>query len=338
MRWSSTQWPTLAEIQSVLKSKFGLLAQRIKRTFKNLRARLRRLRADGDEMLVPDTVPVWPRPARLGALQRMSASHLMIEAPCLHHAQSNHAVEKLFRSQPGLHALAVVDDEQRPIGIISRRVFTEHMSRPFAKVLNARRTCAAHMREVPILRDIDDSLTELEALLEGKDHRYLADGFVVTQDGRYRGLGTGVSLVRRITEQRIEAARYSNPLTLLPGNIRITEHIERLREADKTYVLAYADLNHFKPFNDRYGYLRGDRMIRLAANVHLRHADPQRDFVGHIGGDDFVTLFQSADWQERCLRIIEDFNTTACDLFDAADRARGELLVEDRNGHPVRFR
>ncbi|MBR7513801.1 GGDEF domain-containing protein, partial [Mycobacterium tuberculosis] len=79
------------------------------------------------------------------------------------------------------------------------------------------------------------------------------------------GLGTGEELVRTVTEIRIEAARYANPLTFLPGNIPLNLHIERLLEANAEFYACYVDLNHFKPFNDQYGYWQGDEMLKMAA-------------------------------------------------------------------------
>jgi len=135
-----------------------------------------------------------------------------------------------------------------------------------------------------------------------------------------------------VTEVRIEAARHANPLTLLPGNITINEHIRRLLKAGRRFVACYADLNDFKPFNDHYGYWQGDGMICLAARTLTSQCAPQRDFVGHVGGDDFMVLFQSDDWEERCRRIVEGFNARAGRLFDEAALVRGGIDAEDRFG------
>ncbi|OAK89933.1 hypothetical protein AB851_17870 [Ralstonia pseudosolanacearum] len=64
------------------------------------------------------------------------------------------------------------------------------------------------------------------------------------------------------------------------------------------------DLNHFKPFNDQYGYWQGDEMLKMAAAVLAAACEPTRDFLGHVGGDDFLVLFQSADWRTRIQRGI----------------------------------
>ncbi len=73
-------------------------------------------------------------------------------------------------------------------------------------------------------------------------------------------------------------------------------------------------------------------MIRLAARTLISHCEPRRDFVGHVGGDDFVVLFQSDDWEERCRQIVATFNERAHGLFDGAAIARGGIEAEDRHG------
>ena len=176
------------------------------------------------------------------------------------------------------------------------------------------------------------NVDELIGILTSDDQRYLADGFIVTENGRYVGLGTGEQLVRCVTETRIEAARHANPLTFLPGNIPITQHIQRLLNSGVDFVACYADLNNFKPFNDQYGYWRGDEMIRLVARLALAHCDARRDFVGHVGGDDFIILYQSADWQTQCECLVAEFAERAIALFDADARAAGGIQTDDRYG------
>ena len=142
--------------------------------------------------------------------------------------------------------------------------------------------------------------------------------------------------MRSVTEMRIEAARYANPLTSLPGNIPISRHIATLLDDAEDFTVCYGDLNNFKPFNDVYGYWRGDDMILLTAEVIKRHCDPLRDFVGHVGGDDFVVLLR-ADWMERVQRIIAEFNDRAMDLYDDEGRRNGGIEAEDRYGVPRFF-
>jgi diguanylate cyclase (GGDEF)-like protein len=281
--------------------------------------------------------PVFPSHGKRVGTTRMAAGHLLIEAPALTEASTNQQVDDLFRARPDLHALPVVDGDDLPIGLINRKVFNERMAKPFARELAARRSCTHYMHAAPIVCDVNQSIDSMIDILCGEDQRYLADGFIITAERRYRGLGRGEALVRRVTEHRIEAARYANPLTLLPGNIPITEHINRLLNGGQPFWAAYCDLNYFKPFNDQCGYFRGDKMIRLVAETLLRHIQPNWDFLGHVGGDDFVVLFQSDDWRARCDRVVAEFNAAALELFDPDDIERGILECEDRNGNSAQF-
>lgn len=261
----------------------------------------------------------------------VKAEHLMIPAPALTPANTVAEVERLFAQHPHLHALAVTIDRQ-PVGLINRREFTERMAKPFTRELFGRRSCALFMNEQPLLCEAQRSLDSMAEILRGEDQRYLADGFVVTREGRYLGLGTGESLVRRVTELRIDAAPHANPLTLLPGNIPVTKHLGRLLGSAVPFVAAYVDLSDFKPFNDLYGYFRGDGMIQLLADILTEHVDAHADFVGHIGGDDFLLLMQSATWHERCHRMIEAFTQRSRALFDPQHLSRGQLQAKDRHG------
>ena len=288
------------------------------------------------QVLRTPSVAVLPRPRGPVTQRPTQVSHLLMEAPSVHPRQTNDEVMALFVDHPELHAVAVVRDGH-PIGLINRRLVNERMAQPFARELLARKSCMALMNSAPLVCDEHRSLESLADVLRGEDQRYLSDGFIVTSGGRYRGLGTGEALVRRVSELRIDAARHANPLTFLPGNIPTTEHLERLLDGGESFAVVHVDLTDFKPFNDHYGYSRGDEMIRLLSSLLSEHVDPSLDFIGHIGGDDFVVLFQSVDWTARCHRIIDAFNARSPHLFDATDIQHGGLHGKDRRGEPQFF-
>jgi len=73
-------------------------------------------------------------------------------------------------------------------------------------------------------------------------------------------------------------------------------------------------------------------MIRLLARLAMEQCDPQRDFLGHVGGDDFMLLFQSPDWLQRCEQAVMEFNERALALFDEDAQAQGGIHAEDRQG------
>ena len=298
-----------------------------------------------DESLLTELTPPLRDSLRVRAPAPLSqrsaggtAASLRVEAPAaLLNKHTNDDVHRLFIEHKSLHAVAVVDGDNRPVGIINRRDFSEHYAQRYTRELFGRDACSTFMNGEPVLVDLDVSIDQLSHVLISEDQRYLMDGLIITRDGRYDGLATGETLVRSVTEMRIEAARYANPLTSLPGNIPISRHIATLLEDAADFTICYGDLNNFKPFNDVYGYWRGDDMIMLTADVIKRHCDPLRDFVGHVGGDDFVVLLRSPDWNERIQRVIAEFNERAMDLYDDEGRRNGGIEAEDRYGVPRFF-
>ena len=290
---------------------------------------------DAQDILLDSRVAVLPERAsapQSGQWLRMA----IIDAPVVTEATTSNELARIFMERRELHAIAVVRDG-RPVAIINRLLFMNEYSRLYYREVWGRKSCMMHANMEPRIIEREHKIDELIGVLTSEDQRYLADGFIVTENGRYMGLGSGDQLVRSVTEMRVEAARHANPLTFLPGNQPISQHIERLLGNQAEFVACYADLNNFKPFNDQYGYWRGDEMIRLLAKVLLSNCDAQRDFVGHVGGDDFVVLFQSADWHARCERIIIEFGRNALGLFDAEAREAGGIHAEDRHGIPRFF-
>lgn len=272
-----------------------------------------------------------PRPEIGQTVQR-----LIVSAPWISPVASNDDVHRFFEEHPDLHAVAVVDAGY-PVGLIDRRSFFDICAQRYFHELFGRSPCTRFMNPAPLRVEHSVRLDSMLPLLAGDDQRYLFEGLIITEGGRYAGLATGESLVRSVTEGRVEAARHANPLTFLPGNIPITEHIRRLLDAGVFFVTSYFDLNNFKPYNDLYGYWRGDEMIKLVAEIVLSSCDPSEDFVGHVGGDDFVVVFQSEDWERRCRQVISEFNLRSRFLFDAVDLERNSFESEDRHGFKVVF-
>jgi diguanylate cyclase (GGDEF)-like protein len=296
---------------------------------------LKYLGVDSQRILRERQVAVFPELTRAtpgGHLRSLS----LVRAPTVTKSTTNDELAALFMAKPALHAIALLDDE-RPVGIVNRAQFMNEYTKLYYREVSGRKSCAAHANREPRLIERDHSVDQLVGILTSQDQRYLSDGFIATENGRYAGLGTGDQLVRSVTETRIEAARHANPLTFLPGNIPISQHIERLLKKQVRFVACYADLNHFKPYNDHYGYWRGDEMIRLVARTAMEQCDSQRDFLGHVGGDDFILLFQSADWRTRCERLVQDFEARALAMFDEDARRVGGIQGEDRYGVPRFF-
>ncbi|MFT0172759.1 EAL domain-containing protein [Paraburkholderia mimosarum] len=302
---------------------------------------LRVLAPEAREAIRADHIAVFPEATRsAGAAQPAGggapAGKMLVRAPALPRHATNNDVLELFNGLPDLHAVAVVENEA-PIALINRRAFMDRYALPYHRELFGKKPCLHFANAQPVLIEQSMTVEQMATLLASDDQRYLADGFVITDNGRYAGLGTGESLVRAVTEVRIQAARYANPLTFLPGNIPISSHIERLLSNDAGFHACYVDLNQFKPFNDQYGYWQGDEVLKFAATVLADTCDPTRDFLGHVGGDDFLILFQSENWHARARRAIETFNEGAQRFYAPEDRLAGGIHGEDRHGNATFF-
>jgi len=261
-----------------------------------------------------------------GVLER-----LLVHPPTVTPATNAEEVFHLFERTPQLRALAVVEGSS-PRGLISRYDMIDNMARPYRHELFGRKPCARFMDPKPLVIDFGVSLQELSQIVVGADPRHIVSGFIVTSHGDYLGMGSVQDLVREITSMQLEAAKYANPLTQLPGNVAINEHIDKLLADGEPCCIAYCDLDHFKPFNDVYGYAKGDEVILLTARVLSEFCDAERDFLGHIGGDDFVIIFRSDDWVERCKRALERFGAGILEFFNPDDIGRGGYVTENRKG------
>src|SRR5256885_8313701 len=134
--------------------------------------------------------------------------------------------------------------------------------------------------------------------------------------------------------------RALSPLTGLPGNIRIQEEIRRLVAEDQPFALLYADLDHFKAYNDHYGFVRGDRAIQVLARVstEVTHdiAGPA-GFVGHVGGDDFILIVAEEEGEQIAAELTKIFDEQVPLLYDRTDSERGYGEIEDRPGNLPRY-
>lgn len=137
------------------------------------------------------------------------------------------------------------------------------------------------------------------------------------------------SALRRATE-----LRSLNPLSGLPGNLSIAHEIDaRLVDGSDTACL-YVDVDHFKDFNDRHGFARGDRLIGHVAELLSEAVAEVGDdtFIGHVGGDDFVVLAPGKRAEALAREILARFDASIPALYDDEDRARGWVEAPDRRG------
>lgn len=126
-----------------------------------------------------------------------------------------------------------------------------------------------------------------------------------------------------------------HPSTRLPGAVEIELEVQRRLTAGSAFAMCYADLDHFKEFNDRYSYHDGDRVIRILAKIlHdvVKGICGENGFVGHIGGDDFIFVIPADDVQVVCEEILSVFDTLVPFQYAEPDRRAGYFFGKDRRG------
>ena len=139
-----------------------------------------------------------------------------------------------------------------------------------------------------------------------------------------KNLGRLLSINRRIS-----------PLTGLPGNVQIHAELKKRISNRENFSVLYLDLDNFKAYNDVYGFLKGDEIIKYTADTIVRCVHNymhEGAFVGHIGGDDFIAIVPILNCDEICKNIIASFDAHVTKFFTEEDVEKGYIEVANRKG------
>jgi len=130
--------------------------------------------------------------------------------------------------------------------------------------------------------------------------------------------------------------RTVSPLTRLPGNLQIQTELKKRLLRKENFAVLYLDLDNFKAYNDVYGFVKGDEIIKFTAKTITRNVHCSSDadvFVGHIGGDDFVAILdENVNFETICQNIIAEFDKGIIKYFNEQDIEQGYLKVKNRKG------
>jgi diguanylate cyclase (GGDEF)-like protein len=185
-------------------------------------------------------------------------------------------------------------------------------------------------RLIPVVfLTVRDSLQDkVEHLLAGADD-YVTKPFVPEE------------LIARLhaVMSRSTSARELSPLTGMSGNSDILREISRRLAQQERFAVLYPDIDSFKSYNDHYGFLRGDDVIKTLATIILevleQNFSPQH-FAGHVGGDDFVVLTDPNMAETLASEITRRFDAATPALYDPADRLQGWIESKERSGGTLR--
>lgn len=246
-------------------------------------------------------------------------------------------VLEMFRLQANLNSIAVLDAMNTPVGIVHRSLLSEALLKPFATDLLARKPISRLMSDDFLAVELGQSLQQVSRLLTSRARQRIDEDFVITCNGFYHGLGRVIDVLKLITEMKVQQARHANPLTLLPGNVPIQQCLTRLIRQGREAVICYVDIDHFKPFNDLYGYAKGDEVLLCLAHCLDEQVDTSCDFVGHIGGDDFMLVMTSKDWSVRISELFDIFQQRCRSFYRAEHLTEGYFIAEGRQGGQQRY-
>ncbi|MEO6679583.1 MAG: bifunctional diguanylate cyclase/phosphodiesterase [Pseudomonas sp.] len=259
-------------------------------------------------------------------------SALLNDQPAVARDTPTAAVLEAFRRQANLNSLAVLDEQGQPCGIVHRHSLSDALLKPFATDLFARKPISRLMNDDFLAVEMSQSLQQVSRLITSRARQRIEEDFIITLNGSYLGLGRVIDVLKLITELKIQQARYANPLTLLPGNVPIQQCLTRLLQQARESVICYVDIDSFKPFNDIYGYGRGDEVLLCLAQCLNDRVDPSRDFVGHIGGDDFLLVLGPEDWRKRLNQLLDDFHSQCRRFYRAEHLEAGCFIAPNRQG------
>ena len=259
-------------------------------------------------------------------------SALLNEQPAVGRDTPTATVLEAFRRQANLNSLAVLDEQGQPCGIVHRHSLSDALLKPFATDLFARKPISRLMNDDFLAVEMSQSLQQVSRLITSRARQRIEEDFIITLNGGYLGLGRVIDVLKLITELKIQQARYANPLTLLPGNVPIQQCLTRLLQQGRESVICYVDIDSFKPFNDIYGYGRGDEVLLCLAQCLNERVDPSRDFVGHIGGDDFLLVLGPEDWCKRLNQLLDDFQSQCRRFYRPEHLEAGCFIAPNRQG------
>lgn len=236
-----------------------------------------------------------------------------------------------FQQDSALVALPIINSENQAVGMIWKDEFMALYASRYGRDLHGRKPIQLFMDKNPITAEMQLPLRTLSQLITSRNQDHQHSAFIITENGLYRGLGSLMDLLRQITDLQITSARHANPLSGLPGNVPISENIVESIQNHIPAVICYFDLDNFKPYNDIYGFSKGDKVISETAKVICANVNLEKDFVGHVGGDDFIVIFTSEDWELRCQQIFDSFTLLHQHLYSEEHIHAGGISALDRN-------
>jgi diguanylate cyclase (GGDEF)-like protein/PAS domain S-box-containing protein len=243
-----------------------------------------------------------------------------------------------FQMDKELKVLPVVEGGAI-VGIVNRSTFLEdHIigRNGFAAHINHAKKIRELMEPVEFSFDAATPIEEAARTLQPVVSTLRIDNICITRAGAYAGVIDVNRFIKAMTDIQIVLAKGANPLTGLPGNTCIERDICERLDSAIPFDIAYLDIDNFKPFNDHYGFQKGDEVIKKLAEILTGLVAASSlagsSFCGHIGGDDFILITASLQAEELSRQIIATFERERLAFHGPADYANGGYRASNRKG------
>ncbi|WFS61006.1 EAL and GGDEF domain-containing protein [Pseudodesulfovibrio thermohalotolerans] len=243
------------------------------------------------------------------------------------------SAHEFFRKNDSFTNIVVVRDNV-PKGLVMEYHLNRQLSSQFGIALYHKRSIDTVMDKSPLIVDADMPVEQAARTAMKREHIKTYDDIIVTKKGLLYGVVTVQDLLNVLAKIQVEMAKGTNPLTGLPGNVAIEQEVESRIKQKRQFSIIYGDLDHFKVYNDTYGFKNGDRIIKLAADIMSwatrKHA-PHDARLCHIGGDDFVLITPPDSVHNLCKSITRCFGRLVKSCYCMEDKERGWILAKGRD-------
>ncbi|WP_146551140.1 GGDEF domain-containing protein [Rummeliibacillus sp. SL167] len=234
--------------------------------------------------------------------------------PSIDPTVKNKEVDKLFVENPNMRGIVVVHHE-KPIAHITRTHFYQKIGTLYGYNLYMGRENNLLSKQNPLIVEYCQPITEVSKLAMARKEEDLYDDVIVTKEGKYIGVVSIRALLMNFVEIQVEMASFLNPLSSLPGNRLIEKKLSEVLTLEM-YSIMYFDLDHFKAYNDLYGFNKGDKVLLHLTEILKKNVQQLGYFLGHIGGDDFMAILPHYEVDDICSQIINDFDTTILNFYN----------------------
>lgn len=243
--------------------------------------------------------------------------------------------EKMCK-EPQISEAFVVDENNQVCGIVTRTNLFKRYGGQFGYSLGKRMTVQKLMESEVLAVETSTAIDKVAAMAMERSKGHIYDSIAIVNEGKFIGKAEVKDLLMATINLQLKRASDSSPLTGLPGNSLIQETMAMTIHKDEPWAILYLDLDNFKAYNDIYGFTSGDMMIKAAAKA-IEESCCNKEFIGHIGGDDFVIISRSTEVEELCKSIFETFRNLIADLYSKEDWDRGYIVAKNRQGEIQEF-